>query len=316
MTEITTNQTTNLDTLKNRVSDIMENAKADNTKRAYKADWRDFLAFCQKHALSSLPASPDTVTLYLSQLAETKKMATIRRRVASIAEAHRVAGLATPTTGIVKTLLSGLARSTNQHQTRKKALRVSDLADSIPLFGDDLRGCRDKAILLLGFAGGFRRSEITNLVIGDITFTDSGMMITIRQSKTDQAGQGMTKTIGNGRYLPTCAVSALRLYLKGLGKVSGPVFRNIKKGGEIIGNKLTPQSVAAIVKKAVSLCGLNPDSFGGHSLRSGHITAAKQAGIMTEEIMKTTGHKDPSMITRYYQGGTREQYQISRTIGL
>ncbi len=299
------------------IQQIALNAKSENTKRAYKSDWKDFQTFCSGHGFSTLPATPHTICLYISKLSSTKKLSTVRRRIAAITEAHKFANLKIPMDGIVKAVLKGLARSSKTKSIKKKAISITYLKAFFPSkFPDNIRTIRDRALILLGFAGGFRRSELVALDFSDIEFTQSGMTVQIRQSKTDQEGKGQVKTIGNGSHHDLCAVRATKKWLEKSGIKNGSIFRGIKKGGKINTERLTGQSVALIVKKYIQNIGLDPSLFAGHSLRSGLVTAAKEAGLSTEDIMIITGHQTPAMISHYYQGGEKRQYQMSTKIGL
>lgn len=293
------------------------NAKSINTKRAYKSDWKDFKTFCSNHKLSPLPATSQTLCFYVTWLSATKKLSTIRRRIASITEAHNFVNLPNPADSMVKSVLKGLARSCKTKSIRKKAISIDNLkAFFSPKLQVDIRIIRDRALILLGFAGGFRRSELVALDVSDIEFTRSGMMIQVIRSKMDQEGKGQIKTIGPGTDNHLCAVTAVKLWLEKSGITKGPIFREIKKGGKIEPTRLTGQSVSLIVKKYIQGIGLDPSLFAGHSLRSGLVTAAKEAGLTTEDIMSITGHHTPAMISHYYQGGEKRKYQMSSEIGL
>ena len=197
---------------------------------------------------------------------------------------------------IVEDTLKGISRSLGTAPSKKKALRLSDLRQILQLLPETLIGIRDKALLLVGFAGGFRRSELVELDVSAVEFTESGMTINIKKSKTDQEGAGYYKTIGKGRSKITCPVYALQSWIEVAGITEGKLFRSVTKGG-VLGQSLSTNSVSKIVKKCISLIGMNKNDFAGHSLRSGFISEAKECGIMNELIMKMTHHKTEAMIS-------------------
>ena len=306
---------TNIETIKNKALHFISNSKSANTLRAYKSDWKQFEKWCGGHELNALPASPQTVVFYITHLSGSYKVSSIRRKVACLSEAHRMAGYNNPChSNIVEETLKGVSRSLGTAPSKKKAIRLSDIRQMLPLLPETLIGKRDKALLLVGFAGGFRRSEIVALDISDIEFTESGMTIHIKKSKTDQEGQGYYKTIGKGRSHLTCPVMALKSWIDISEIKEDKLFRSIKKGG-LIGGFLSSNSVSRIIKKCICLIGMNKNDFAGHSLRSGFISEAKECGIMNELIMKMTHHKTEAMISEYYQGGEFEMYNLSSAIG-
>ena len=296
----------------------IKDSKSENTKRAYRTDWEQFSEWCANHGFSSLPAEPTTVVLYLTHLASYLKVTTVVRKMACISEAHKLAGEHNPAhSQEVLALLKGIRRSpeVNRKVEKKRALRLTDLKKVLPLLSNNSIGIRDRAILLIGFTGAFRRSELADLELSDVTFTPSGLTIRIDHSKTDQEAVGMVKTIGQGHNPMTCPIQALREWIEVSGIESGKLFRSVTKGGKI-GDRISGYAIAEIVKKVMGLTKINPDEYSGHSLRSGFITEAKEAGISNELIMKQTGHKTASMIAEYYQGGEKELYNITSSIGL
>jgi site-specific recombinase XerD len=293
---------------------LILDSRAKNTKRAYESDWRDFVAFCEKQGLQYMPSTPQVVCAYILNLSTTKKFSTIRRRVSSITVAHKMANKPNPVDNFVKTVLSGLARNIKAKSTKKKAITVKQLRAFFQDGDNTITRVRDKTILYLSFAGGFRRGELVALDVDDVDFTDSGMTLLVRRSKTDQEGRGHVKTIGYGKQ--TCPVAALKEWLKESGITGGAIFRPISKSGRVLDRRLSDQCVALIVKKYIKEIGDDPALYSGHSVRSGLVTAAKMAGVSTEDIMRITNHKTQSMIERYYQGGERIQYGVAEKIGM
>jgi integrase len=242
-------------------------SKAASTLRAYRTDAADFTAWCGRHGLRPLPASVDTLASYLAELANSG-MKAITRRCAGLRYMHRVAGFESPTTSeAIKAVLSGIKRSLGTAVTRKApatAQAIRAMLDDAPT---DLRGLRDRALLLLGFAAALRRSELVALNVDDIEENTEGILVIIRRSKTDQEGAGDFVSIPHGsRLLP---VAALKEWLQASGITEGPIFRPIRKGGQILPQRLTAGAVASIVKERMKLPALTP--------RASQATACGQA---------------------------------------
>ena len=265
-------------------------SKAANTLRAYKSCWREFESFASGRDESSLPASPETVIEYLTSLADAgAKVNTIGVKLSAIVWAHRVAGHPDPTAyEVVRATMSGIRRALGVSPSKKEPATLAEIQAMVAtLDTDTLKGKRDKALILVGFAGGFRRSELVALDVADVR-TNGTLKVSVRKSKTDQAGEGQTKTIpaigGN-----LCPVAALQEWLDAANISSGAVFRRIDRHGHTHG-RLTAQSVALVIKDAAKAAGLDWRSFSGHSLRSGFITEAMDAGASDSDIMQQTGH--------------------------
>jgi integrase len=211
------------------------------------------------------------------------------RRVAAVRYAHKLAGHAVPTDDErVKATVRGIRRTLDT-APRKKAPATAECVIAMTVrTGDGLKGLRDRALLLLGFAGAFRRSELVALDCEDIQECEKGLRVTIRRGKTDQEGQGATTAIVRG--LIACPVEALRTWLDAAGIVTGPLFRSIRKGGKL-GGRLTDQSVVGIVKSHAERVGLDPASFAGHSLRAGFLTSAAQRGASIFKMMDVSRHR-------------------------
>lgn len=275
-------------------------AKADATRLAYAADWRDFKFWCASHELDALPASPENVAVYLSSLATAgRKLSTIRRRCAAIAHMHRQAGHDNPAahTG-VRATVSGIARTLGSAPTKKAALTAEVLERVIRKIPIDLPGLRDRALILIGFAGAFRRSELVALDLADLARHPKGIVLTIRKSKTDQAGAGKSKAIPHGRRLK--AVAALDAWLAASGITSGAIFRGVC-GSKVRPDRLCTTQVARIIKARVRAAGLDPKVFSGHSLRSGFITSAADAGASLQSIADHAAHEKLDTTLGYVQ---------------
>jgi integrase len=284
-----------------QASQYAREARAQNTRRAYGSDWQAFEAFCSEQGLVSLPALPETVALYLTHLAEKgRKVSTIERALVSISQRHRFALQPSPrSSALVAETLRGIRRSIGVAQRGKAPVLAADLRRMLSIVADGLLGIRDRALLLLGFAGAFRRSELVSLDVGDLAFTQDGLEVTIRRSKTDQEGQGRKVGIPYGMTPETCPVRALRAYLEASGITEGAIFRAVSRHGKLASVRLSDRAVALVVKRYAHRVGLDPRQFAGHSLRAGLATSAAKAGKSERAIMAQTGHRSVEMVRRY-----------------
>ena len=287
----------------------LKNSKANNTIRAYKSDFRDFGGFCAKNGLKSLPADPKVVSLYMTYLStKDAKMSTLRRRLVSIGVIHRLKGhyLDMKHPIIIENLM-GIKRKKGSYQKGKKPILINHLKLMIEAIDKDtsdetgIRKLRDKTIILLGFAGGFRRIELISIDFEDLEFVSEGVKIFIRKSKTDQFGEGMIKGLPYFTNQKYCPVWHLKKWLEISEIKSGPIFRRFSKGLNLGNNRLTDQSVALFLKKHLSNAGIENQNYSGHSLRSGFATATAESGADERSIMAMTGHKTTQMVRRYIQ---------------
>ena len=275
-------------------------SKAGSTVRAYRSDAVVFAAWCQQYGFRSLPASPEAVAAFLVAEAEAGRAAsTIARRCAAIGYAHKLAQEADPTVNEdVRATLKGIRRTIGTAPTQKTAATAEILAALLMRTPDTLTGKRDRALLALGFAGAFRRSELVALDVADLREDKDGLRVTVRRSKTDQEGKGFEKAIPHGRFVRPVAL--LREWLDAAGITEGPVFRPVSRSGRVRGiERLTTQSVADIIKRYAAAAGLDASAFGGHSLRSGFVTSAAERGADLARIMDTSGHRDPRTVVGY-----------------
>ena len=287
------------DTLNN-----LKSSKANNTLRAYKSDFKDFGAFCAKHGFNSMPTEPKIVSLYLTHLSENSKISTLRRRLVSIGVVHKLKGhyLDTKHPVIIENLM-GIKRKKGSIQTGKKPILINHLKQIINVIDEQkiekIKKLRNKTLVLIGFGGGFRRTELISINHEDIDFVQEGVKITVRRSKTDQFGEGMIKGLpyfSNEKY---CPVTNLKNWLI-LSKIkTGPIFRRFAKGSILTRHRLTDQSVVLIIKDCLKLAGIENQNFSGHSLRSGFATVAAESGADERSIMAMTGHKTTQMVRRY-----------------
>ena len=277
-----------IETLKN-----LKNSKANNTLRAYQSDYRDFSLFCSKNGLLSMPTQPKIIALYITHLSKFSKFSTLKRRIASISVIHKLKGHYLDTKHpIIMENLHGIKRTLGSRQKAKKPLLINNLKKIIKAIDEEKKERdRDRALILIGFAGGFRRSELVSILKEDVELVDEGVKILIKKSKTDQSGEGSVKAIPYFQNQEFCPVIALKKYmsLKKFNSNSEKIF------------KLSDKSVALIIKKYAQIAGLDPTKYAGHSLRSGFATTAAEFGAEERNIMTMTGHKTTQMVRRYIQ---------------
>ena len=268
----------------------LKNSKANNTLRAYQSDFRDFSAFCAKNSFSPIPTQPKIIALYITHLSKSSKFSTLKRRIASISVIHKLKGHYLDTKHpIIMENLHGIKRTLGSRQKAKKPILINDLKLIIKAIDQDK--IRDKALILLGFAGGFRRSELVSILHEDIEFVPEGVKILIKRSKTDQSGEGIVKAIPYFDNKEYCPVITLKNFInqKSSKNNEGKVF------------EISDKSVALILKKYAQKAGLDSSRYSGHSLRSGFATTAAEFGAEERNIMAMTGHKTTQMVRRYIQ---------------
>ena len=270
----------------------LKSSKANNTVRAYESDFKDFTLFCLKNGLQHLPTEPKILSIYLTHLSKTNKFSTLKRRIASIKVIHKMKGhyLDAKHPIIMENLL-GIKRINGSHQRSKKPLLINDLKLILNVIDEteknEYKRVRNKSLILLGFSGGFRRSELVNIEYDDLEFVNEGLKILIKRSKTDQIGEGSIKAIPYFINTEYCPVIKLKDWIN---------YKNIKSGKIY---EISDKSVSLIIKKYAILSGLDSNNYGGHSLRSGFATAAAEAGAEERNIMAMTGHKTTQMVRRY-----------------
>ena len=283
----------------------LQSSKAENTVRAYKSDFKDFGLFCAQNGFKSLPSEPKVVSLYLTHLStKDVKMSTLKRRLVSIAVIHKLKGhyLDTKHPIIIENIM-GIKRRKGSIQKGKKPLLISSLKILIDVIDEynkeDIIKLRDRSIILMGFSGGFRRSEIVSLNYDDLDFVTEGLKINIKRSKTDQFGEGSLKGLPYFDNTKYCPVLSLKNWIEISNINSGPLFRRFSKSSKLLENRLSDQTIALLIKKYLKLAGINNKDYSGHSLRSGFATAAAEAGAEERNIMAMTGHKSTEMVRRY-----------------
>jgi len=277
-----------LETLKN-----LKSSKAENTLRAYKADYKDFAQFCIKNGLKPMPSQPKIITLYLTHLSKHCKFSTLKRRLASISVMHKISGhyidVKHP---MITENLMGIKRILGSYQKAKKPILIDDLKIIVNAIDEDKNEknrYKNRALILIGFSGGFRRSELVAIDYEDLDFVSEGVKIFVKRSKTDQSGEGMTKGIPYFSNPEYCPVISLKKWIDKTAIKSGKIFN------------MSDRSVALIIKKYTSIAGLDPNKYAGHSLRSGFATSTAELGAEERSIMAMTGHKTTQMVRRYIQ---------------
>ena len=283
----------------------LKNSKAANTIRAYKSDFKDFGLFCVQNGFKNLPSEPKIVSLYLTNLSTKEiKLSTIKRRLVSIGVIHKMNGhyLDTKHPIIIENLM-GIKRRKGIVQKGKKPILINDLTKIVDVINkekiEDIKKFRDKSIILIGFAGGFRRNEIVSLDFEDLEFVFEGLKINVKRSKTDQFGAGLTKGLPYFENKLYCPVTTIKRWINVSKIKDGPPFRRFAKGSKLLENRLTDQTVALIIKQYLNIAGINSENYSGHSLRSGFATSAAEAGADERSIMAMTGHKSTEMVRRY-----------------
>ena len=276
-----------LETIKN-----LRNSKSANTLRAYQSDYNDFSLFCSKNGFQAMPTQPKILALYLTHLSSYSKYSTLKRRLASISILHKTKGFYIDMKHpIIMENLMGIKRINGSNQKGKKPLLINDLKVLIEAIHKskekDFRKTRDKALVLIGFSGGFRRSELVDVEYEDIEFVSEGVKIFVKRSKTDQSGEGMTKAIPYFDNKNFCPVKSLKNWIE---------LSELKKGKIF---NISDKSVALIIKKYANYAGLDGHRYAGHSLRSGFATSTAESGAEERNIMAMTGHKSTEMVRRY-----------------
>ena len=309
-----------LETLIEKTKAYIRGAKAPATQLAYKSDFRDFTRFCRDHNLSFLPSTPETVALYITDCASRIASATITRRLTSITKAHQAAGSkdspASTHHFIVSETLKGIRRAIGTAQHGKKPLLTADIRRIIAHCPKNLRGRRDCALLLTGFAGAFRRSELAAIEVSDLSYSKDGLVIDLRRSKTDLQARGRQVGIPFGRDARTCPVRALRRWLKESRVKSGPLFRAINRHGHIALRGLNRASIGWILKRAALRAGMKTRPLDGHSLRAGCVTQAAMNGANERDIMRQTGHKSAETLARYIRIGQMFTHNAATSLGI
>lgn len=280
------------------VRDLIEHSVSDSTRNAYASDLKHFRDWG-----GALPATPEIIAAYIAAYAGTLSVATITRRIATLSKAHQTMSGENPCqSALVKATLQGLRRKHGTAQKQAKALTREELFAILDAMGNGMKDVRDRALLLLGFAGGFRRSELVGLDVTDVETVRQGIIITLRHSKTDQEGVGRKIGIPHGR-TRHCPMAALTDWLTRSGITSGAIFRPINRHGQLQPERLSGDAVSEVIRDRLAAAAINPEGYSGHSLRAGFATSAALAGASTLKIRAQTGHASDAMLSRYIRDG-------------
>jgi len=310
-------QAARLEELGERASAYIEGAKAENTRRSYRSDWADFTTWCAKYRRQPMPASPDTVAYYLADRSQDLKTSTLQRRLATISEAHRAAGVESPTKHTqVRYVWAGICREKGMAQGHAKPTLTKHIREMVEHLPDSLLGVRDRALILLGYAGAMRRSELVGLDVTDLAIAEEGLVVLIRKSKTDQVGVGRKIGIPFGEHAETCPVRAVQAWIEEGDIDEGPLFRAVNKHGDVSDKRLSDQVVADVVKRSLRAAGKSSKKYAAHSLRAGLITQAAIAGVSERAIQDQSGHKSLAVMRRYIRDGSLFRENAASKVGL
>lgn len=276
------------------VEHFVRESLSENTRKAYRSDLAHFASWG-----GTLPSSGEEVARYLAEHAGCLAVASLARRIATLSKAHSANGWRNPCTSeIVRATLHGIKRMRGTAQVQAKPLLRDDLFIILDAMSADRRSVRDRAMLLIGWAGGFRSSELTGLRWSDVEEVREGLIIRLHHSKTDQTGKGRKIGIPHGR-TRHCPVTALRTWQETLHVEQGPIFRPVDRYGTIKNTQLRADALSTILRERLNSARINPESYSGHSLRAGLATSAIKAGVPIYKIRSQTGHASDAMLNRY-----------------
>lgn len=292
-------------------------AWSTSTRRTYQAQWSAFLGWCEARNVSALPAAPEVVANYVADRAAAgRKVATIAVALAAISEAHRLRGFESPRSSApVRLVWRGVRRTLGVAPAEKAPISATEVRRFVRGAPDDLRGLRDRAIILLGLATASRRSELVGLDVEDLAFVENGLEVRVRRAKTDQEGRGTTKVVCFGSDPTSCPIRSVKRWLAASAIESGPIFRAVR-GTTVSDDRLDARAVARVTKRAAKMSGLDPQRYGGHSLRSGFVSAALRGGASEKDVMLQTAHRSAEMVLKYARRLSVWESPASARLGL
>jgi site-specific recombinase XerD len=310
-----------LESLVAQAAQYFEAARATSTRKSYASDFRDFESFCTAYGLPFLPSTPETVALYLTHLASRAAVSTCRRRLAAITYVHRQKGYDSPATPrkhfVLREVLAGITRTIGVTQYGAEPILRDTIRQIVDACPENLLGTRDRALVLLGFATGSRRSELASILeIGDLTFTEQGLYMRMRRSKTDQEKVGRTIAVPFGENPKTDPVKTLRAWLYEAGITDGPVLRAVSRHGKVSPHALSTRAVSVILKTAAERAGLDSARVSPHGLRAGMVTQAAINGAEEHDIAKVSGHRSTAVLRRYVRDANLFRNSASTRLGL
>lgn len=289
------------------VSAFVRNSLAPNTLRAYASDVETFRQWGGR-----VPTSPQVVAEFLAAHARSRAPSTLSRYLAAISKAHRVRSLPDPTSSeLVKATMRGIRRSAFclRDDGAVKPLMRDDLFKVLDTMGASLVDYRDRALLILGFAGALRRSELIGLDVRDLGSVSQGLVVTLRRSKTDQLHEGWQLSIPRG-HAQHCPVKSLEQWLGSAGIVTGPVFRPVNKTDHVSEKRLSGEAVSLVIKRRLVAAGIDSTAYSGHSLRAGFVTSAAIAGVPIWKIRKHTRHATDQAVAGYIRAGMFSEQSV------
>lgn len=298
--------------LKEKSKKLIDSTISTSTKRAYKSDWNIFVSWCEKYNVASLPASSETVSLWITSLEGTRSISTIRRYISSISVAHRIAGFDSPCySDLVKRSVRGIAKTHEYNPTKAAPISFDLLKRIVNVCGITVTGSRNATMLLIGWTGALRRSELCSIRVEDIEFSSKGMILNIPKSKTDQFHSGYQIGIPSYKEEKYCAVSRAKAWIKRVDINEGYLFRSLRRdaAGLWIHNygvnkPLSDRQVSIMIKKYIKKLGGNPSLYSGHSLRRGVITEAAASRVPDDIIQRHTRHLSIENLKNYIDRGT------------
>ncbi|HEY3377564.1 MAG TPA: site-specific integrase [Armatimonadota bacterium] len=306
-----------LATYAQKAQGYLDDHLAPSTLQVYERDWQGFQRWCLTFRLASLPAEVSTVALYITWMAERgRTLSTIKQHLAAIKAKHVEHGYQTPTQSpVVKGVIRGIGRKHGRPPQGAEALLPETLTKLLAIIDvSKLIGKRDRALLLLGFAGAFRRSELVDLNFNDMEWHDEGVIVLLRHSKTDQQGHGRIVGIPRGKRPETCPVLAIETWLQAAKIEEGAIFRGMDCHDRIVSERLSGRAVPMIIQRHAKVAGLDTAHYSGHSLRAGHCTAAARAGVSEKVIMRQTGHRSHQTLLKYLRIGSIFRENSATTI--
>ncbi|TNE65829.1 MAG: integrase [Alphaproteobacteria bacterium] len=305
-----------LDAVYERAQALTRMARSENTRRAYKTAWAQYEAWCQGVGAKPLSGDPGTVALYLAMLSHKVRPSTLKARLAAISVAHRLAGVKFDTAHeSLRLIVRGAVREKGLAPSRQaRPLHYDALPDVTDAFGDTPVEIRNRALLLLGFAGALRRSEIVAVRREHIRMTPKGLTLTLPRSKTDRRGHGEAIFIARHPSPALCPVGAMEAWLSCLGDGTGPLFPHANRGGTFRAEAITPQTVNRIIKEMAERLGLERDAYSGHSLRAGLATSAADAGCDLRAIMAQTRLRSARQAMTYIRDAERQRQNVTSTL--
>ncbi len=285
---------------------------AFNTQRAYRSDLKYFKEWCLQNGQCELPAPVSTLAAYVSHLADSHKWASINRKLAAIRKLHELNNWELPTKDrAFRAVMEGIKRTNGVRQKQAPAFKINELKKILRAMEvTTYAGLRDKCLILLGFAGAYRRSELVSLNIEDVDFNDDGAIISLSKSKTNQYGEAEEKAFFYSPEADFCPIRNLKQWIHRLGRTSGPMFVRVRKGNQLTEERLNDMTVYETVKKYLG------DRYSPHSLRASFITIAKINGADDSEIMRQSKHKTSLMIQRYTRIEDIKQHNAATKLGL